>query len=81
MIKNKNKYFIALAIIMLITFCAYTDSIPSVDAEQLSVQQKGANILGSVVGLDTSKYSIQTQTPTQNAQASYSGIIPQENVI
>ncbi len=66
---------------MLVTFCAYTDSIPAADAAQLSVQQRGANILGSVVGLDTSKYIIQTQTPTQDAQASYSGIIPQENVM
>jgi hypothetical protein len=76
----KRKFLLTLLFIAMLTFSTYAYMTPSVGAAESTIQQKGATILSNVIGLDTSKYSIDAKTYQPTTSDSYRGIIPQVNV-
>jgi hypothetical protein len=82
MYKNsRGKILVAFAVIVLLIFSAYGSLLPNVNASFPSTQQKGATILGDVVGLDLSKYNVLVESPSNGSVSTYCGIVPQENVV
>ncbi len=60
-IPSKTKFLVTIIISLLIISSAYTFVIPSVHAAELTTEQKGLGALGNVMGLDLSKYSVESQ--------------------
>jgi hypothetical protein len=65
---------------VLLSCSVYASLIPNAHAAELTTQQKGLAILRNVVGLNLTKYSVTTKEIPANQQASYFGVVPQENV-
>ncbi len=59
---------------------AYVVLVPNVHAVEMTNQQKGISISGNVVGLDLTKYTVKIEETHTDSQASYLGVVPQENV-
>jgi hypothetical protein len=78
--KPQKKLLFTFLFIIMITFSTYAYVIPNVNAAQPTIQQKGVTILSNVIGLDTSKYSIDIKTYQPDTSDSYLGIVPQGNV-
>ncbi|MBN1244164.1 hypothetical protein JXA31_01060 [Candidatus Bathyarchaeota archaeon] len=79
MAKNsKNKLlFMALLLTVLLVSSAYATLASTVNAAEITAQEKGFAILNEVVGLDMENYDTASK---EGAQDSYLGVVPQENV-
>jgi hypothetical protein len=79
MTKNSKRklMFITLLLTTLIVSNAYAVLIPSANAAELSVSQKGLVVSSDVIGLDMEKYSVNAK---EYPQDSYLGVLPQKNV-
>jgi len=62
---------------ILLSSSTYAASVPSVQAAEATIQQKGLSISGDVLGLDMTKYAITTTVLPQNL---YIDVVPQETV-
>ena len=79
--ESKRKLlFITLVLSMFFISSMYAALIPNAHAAQITTQQKGLSILSNVVGLDLAKYTVTTKELQADQQASYFGVVPQENV-
>ena len=79
--ENKRKLlFITVFLLIVLSFSAYASLVPNVHAAEITTQEKGLSILSNVVGLDLAKYTVTTKE-NQADQASYLGVVPQENVL
>jgi hypothetical protein len=76
--KPRRKLLFTILFITLLTISAY--AFPRTLASEPTLQQKGANILGNVVGLDLAQYSISTKNQ-QDSSASYLGVVSQESIV
>jgi hypothetical protein len=74
-VKPRRKLLTIISI-ALITFCTYAYTLPSVQASEISIQQKGIAITKSVMDIDIAKYS----ATSEYKQDSYLGVLPQENL-
>jgi len=75
--RPKQKLFITVLLIALLSSSVYAALIPNVLATDIGLQQKGLEILSDAVGLDLTRYETTVQKHAQNA---YFGAVPQENV-
>jgi hypothetical protein len=77
---KRKLLFATLFLIVLLAPIVYSTLIPSAHAAEMPNQQKGLSILGNVVGLDLTKYAVTAKETPADSQASYLGVVPQENV-
>jgi hypothetical protein len=80
MAKTKKVLLITVILSLLFISSAYAVLTPNAHAAEINIQQKGLDVTNNVVGLDLSKYTVTQKEDITNHQASYLGLIPQENV-
>jgi Divergent InlB B-repeat domain/PEGA domain len=80
MTKETRLLFLVVILSLLFVFSVCTPLIPSVHATEVTSQQKGLSILGSVVGLDLTKYDVKAKEYQSSTPSSYLGVVPQTNV-
>jgi hypothetical protein len=79
-ISKQKHQLVTVSLTLLLISCVYASLMPSAHATELTLQQKGLSIMNDVVGLDIAKYTVTTKEYPQDPQASYLGVVPQENV-
>jgi competence protein ComGC len=80
MAKTKKVLLITVILSVLFISSAYAVLTPNARAAEINIQQKGLDMTKNVVGLDLSKYTVTQKEDTTDQQATYLGLIPQENV-
>lgn len=75
---KRKLLFITVFLLMLLISSSYATLVPSAKAAELTTQEKGLAISDNVVGLDLTKYAINTK---EYPQDSYKGVLPQEEVL
>jgi len=82
MAKNSKRklLFTATFLTILLVSSVYAALMPNVHAAEMTNQEKGLSILSNVVGVDLTKYEVSAKETPVDAQASYLGVIPRENV-
>ena len=75
--KPKQKLFITVLLITLLSSSAYATLIPNALAIDITLQQKGLTIINDAVGLGLTRYETTVQ---KHAQDAYFGAVPQENI-
>ena len=78
--KIEKLLFITALLSVLMISSIYSVLTPNVHATEVTNQQKTLSIMGNVVGLNLTKYDVTTTETSVAAQASYLGVVPQENV-
>lgn len=73
----RKRLFIAIFLSVLLSSSVYASSIQSVNASELTSEQKALSTLNNVVGIDLQKYNI---APTKYTNDLYQDVLPRENV-
>ena len=81
MAKKTKTLLIAIILSVILVYSAFAILVPSTKAVEVTNQRKGLSILSNVVGLDLTKYTMTAEETQVDSQASYLGVIPQENVV
>ena len=74
---RRKRLVITVFLLMLLSYSAYASPMPTAQAAEATVQEKGIEILNKVVGLNLTKYAINTK---EYSMSPYFGVLPQENV-
>lgn len=78
---SKHKLLFTTILLTALLVCsAYAALIPNAQAAEVATEAKGMSILDSVVGLNLTKYSVTTSEIQADQQATYFGVLPQEDV-
>jgi hypothetical protein len=68
--------FITISIVLLFAACILSN-VSTVEAQTISLQEKGISITNDVVGIDITKYAVITEERSENP---YLGIVPQDYI-
>ena len=72
-----SSLFATLLLTLLLVSIAYASLISTVQAAEITIQEKGLVISKDVVGLDIAEYSVNAK---ESPQESYQGVLPQKTV-